>query len=252
MKRIITISAIAMLSLAGCKATSVEQRMKEYEDAGRAIVDKFRAGEISEDDACQQVYENALKAIRKNADNEVALAALGDLRGLVDDAQMLKAIGLLKGDNAGAEPVIALKEGIEKRKKTAEGQKFIDFEVNGVKFSDFIGKGKYVLVDFWASWCGPCKGEIPNIKAVWEKYSGPEFNVLSIAVWDKPEDTAAAAEEHGVVWPQIVDAQRIPTDIYGIEGIPQIMLFGPDGTILKRDLRGEDIEKEVSRYVQPR
>ena len=65
-------------------------------------------------------------------------------------------------------------------------------------------------------------------------------------MWDKPEDTAKAAAEHGVVWSQIINAQKIPTDIYGIEGIPHIMLVGPDGTILKRDLRGADIEKAVA------
>ena len=70
--------------------------------------------------------------------------------------------------------------------------------------------------------------------------------MLSVAVWDDPEDTKAAAKEHGVVWNQIINAQQIPTDLYGIEGIPHIMLVGPDGTILKRDLRGEAIEEAVS------
>ncbi|MGN0188447.1 MAG: TlpA family protein disulfide reductase, partial [Candidatus Cryptobacteroides sp.] len=70
-------------------------------------------------------------------------------------------------------------------------------------------------------------------------------DVLSVAVWDKPEDTKKAAAEHGVIWSQIINAQTIPTDIYGIQGIPQIMLFGPDGTILKRNLRGEGIEQAV-------
>jgi len=115
-----------------------------------------------------------------------------------------------------------------------------------VKFSDYVGKGKYVLVDFWASWCGPCRREVPNIINVWNKYKGDSFDVLGVAVWDEPDNTKKAIEELGIEYDQIINAQRIPTDIYGIEGIPQIMLFGPDGTILRRDLRGEEIEKAVA------
>lgn len=136
---------------------------------------------------------------------------------------------------------------------TQEGAMFTDFEAvqpdgSVAKLSDYVGKGKYILVDFWASWCGPCKREIPNIKAAWNKYKGDKFDVLSVAVWDKPEDTAAAAAEHGVVWNQIVNAQKTPTDIYGIEGIPHLILFGPDGTIVKRGdaLRGEGLDTFLS------
>ena len=108
-----------------------------------------------------------------------------------------------------------------------------------------MGKGKYVLVDFWASWCGPCRAEMPNLRSVYEKYHGDDFDMLSVAVWDQPEATKVAAEEEGIVWNQIINAQHIPTELYGIEGIPHIILFGPDGTILKRNLRGEKIGEAV-------
>jgi len=141
-----------------------------------------------------------------------------------------------------AEPQV--KRGIE------EGQLFTDFSIpqedgSVVRLSDYVGRGKYVLVDFWASWCRPCRMEIPNIKGVWEKYHGDRFEVLSVAVWDKPADTKKALDEEGLKWPQIINAQQIPTDIYGIEGIPHIILFGPDGIIIKRDLRGKRIEEAV-------
>ena len=135
-------------------------------------------------------------------------------------------------------------KGMEKAGETA-----IQKATGTVKFSDYIGKGKYILVDFWASWCGPCIREIPNIKDVYATYGGDKFDILSVAVWDKLEDTKRAAEELELPWNQIVNAQQIPTDLYGIDGIPHIILFGPDGTILKRELRGPAIAAEIAKYV---
>lgn len=130
------------------------------------------------------------------------------------------------------------------------GQMFVDFEATyegkTMRLSDYVGKGRYVLADFWASWCGPCRMEVPNLIAVHNKYAGAKFTVLGIATWDEPADTKAAVDELGINYPQILNAQQAGSDAYGIEGIPEIILFAPDGTILARGLRGEAIEKAVS------
>ncbi len=137
---------------------------------------------------------------------------------------------------------------------TAEGKMFVDFEAKYEgkvqKLSDYVGKGKYVLVDFWASWCGPCKAEIPNLIEVYNKHKGDKFTVLGVATWDKPKDTLKAIEQLGIPYPQIMNAENAGSDAYGILGIPEIILFGPDGTILKRGLRGSAIEKMVEEIVK--
>ena len=137
------------------------------------------------------------------------------------------------------------------------GNKYIDFEAvqpdgRVAKLSDYVGKGKYVLVDFWASWCGPCKEEIPYIRSVYKKYAGKKFDVVSVAVWDKPEDTIVAASEHGVTWNQILNAGKIPGGLYGIEAIPCLILIDPDGVIVERgtSLRKAKIFKTLEKYLK--
>ena len=144
-----------------------------------------------------------------------------------------------------------------RKKETAEGMPFADFTIeNGtldnstVSLSDYVGNGKYVLVDFWASWCAPCIAEIPTLVEVYDKYGGEKFEILSIAVWDKREETLKSIEKHNPAWPQIIDADRIPTNLYGIEGIPHIILFAPDGTIVARGLRGDTLKEKVAEVMK--
>ena len=154
-------------------------------------------------------------------------------------------------------PVKQMKEHYEKLDQAAVGKHFIDFTIekgnqdgSAASLSDYVGKGKYVLVDFWASWCKPCRMETPVIKEVYNKYKGDKFEVLGVAVWDNRENTLVAIEEDAVTWPQILDGQAIPTEAYGIQGIPHIILFGPDGTILARDLRGNKLREKIAEVMK--
>lgn len=147
-------------------------------------------------------------------------------------------------------------DAIELQNQTAPGRMFTDYTVVGgnpdgtdVKLSDYVGQGKYILLDHWASWCGPCKAEMPYIKKTWEAFAGDRFDVVSVAVSDKRDDTVAALAKLDMPWHQILDAQKIPGALYGVNAIPHLILFAPDGTILKRGLRGDQIYETVSEIL---
>jgi len=138
---------------------------------------------------------------------------------------------------------------LEQRDATSVGKTYTDLDLTDfktgkkVKLSQYI-KGKIALIDFWASWCRPCREEIPNIASIYKKY-GKKIVVISLNVWDKPDPQAKAIKDMKMDWIQLTDDTRNSTNTYGIQGIPHIMLVGADGTILSRDLRGENIEEAV-------
>lgn len=137
---------------------------------------------------------------------------------------------------------------------TSVGQPFKDFTItsgNSTKrLSDYVGKGKWTLVDFWASWCGPCIRETETLKKLYSKYSDSGLDFLGVAVWDEPQNTQKAIEKYSLPWPMIINAQSIPTDIYGIAGIPCIILFDPSGNIVSRGKQGAELIADVEAAME--
>ena len=267
---------------------SVQEKLNAYNAAETGYIEQYRTKQqkINSDSIMTQEEKDAalenffdtffaeykehnLKAYTENTDNFVSLFALQNLRSEFEDAELDSLLNLLTPALKEHKFVKSMQEALQARINTAEGKPFIDFTVNSVvgmtrsippqpkyaevKFSDYVGKGKYILVDFWAPWCGPCKREIPNLKAVYDKYAGKDFDILSIAVWERQpvQVTIDTAAELGMNWSHINNAGSVPTSIYGVEGIPHLMLIGPDGTILKRGFHGaEGIEAAVAEYLK--
>ena len=271
--------ALAAVAVVACGQTA-EEKVKAFEETHEAMMQEFQTmmDSLSTDQEKAQAYYEEfvekyidfnLEAARKNGDNDVAVQALMNLRGLIEDDQVDEIIAGMSDEIRQNEQVVYLKNGLDARKATAEGSMFQDFTVEHVygydrsvdpqplkkevKFSDYVGKGTYVLVDFWSPWCGPCRREIPNIQKVYEQYKDKGLEVLSLAVWErKPQShTIETAAELGMDWLHINNCGQVPTDIYGVEGIPHLMLIGPDGTILKRGFHGlEGIQAAVAEYIK--
>ncbi len=148
-----------------------------------------------------------------------------------------------------------LRNNLVKKSETSVGKKYKDFEIKQpdgtvAKLSDHVGKGHYTLVDFWASWCGPCIRETKVLKKLYNEYSDKGLEILGVAVWDEPQNTLKAIETHQLPWNQIINAGTIPTDIYGISGIPCIILFDPDGNIVSRDKQDEALIADVKAAME--
>lgn len=157
----------------------------------------------------------------------------------------------------GFAPIRKVVERMTKIRRTSDGMPFTDFTIeNGnmdgstAKLSDYVGRGKYVFLDFWASWCIPCREEIPFIQKTWNHFKGDRFEVVSIAVRDSREATERAIRELNLPWPQILNAQSVPMDLYGFNAIPFTLLIGPDGTIIQRDLHGDSIFEVVKEVLE--
>ena len=116
-------------------------------------------------------------------------------------------------------------------------------------FEDYIGHGKYTLVFFWASWCFHCKDQAPNVTAVYEKYTDKGLVVLGVATDKELETVVAAMKEMDIHFPQIHDPSHELVNKYEILGYPSIFLFGPDGSIIAKNLHGDGIEEAVKKVL---
>jgi peroxiredoxin len=114
-------------------------------------------------------------------------------------------------------------------------------------------KGKVVLIDFWASWCGPCRKEMPNVVKAYAKFKNKGFEIFGVSLDQDKARWIEAIQKDGITWPQVSDLKQWQSSVvrqYNIQGIPYTVLLDREGNILAKNLRGEELEKKLTEVLR--
>jgi peroxiredoxin len=261
-------NAVVTGSTANTEYQEITAAEKPYEKREMALMPAYQAARQAKDEATVKAIETQGKGIEKGVDDSVYAPFA---RNHPQSPLALYVLQLYAKSDPDAPALRSLFDGLDPAVKASTGGKtFADRLTIAAKTSigatamdftqnDTLGKpvslsafrGKYVLVDFWASWCGPCRQENPTVVSAYAKYHPKGFEILSVSL-DRPGDKdkwEKAIHADGLVWTHVSDLQFWQNAVaveYGVQSIPQNFLIDPQGKIIGKGLRGDDLEKKLS------
>jgi peroxiredoxin len=266
-----SVDSFSNVKVKGSKAhdayLSLTEKTKPVNDKMQAASKAYSAAYQAKDSATMKTLDATFDALdlemkevykgylATNNNSPIAMYALGQMAGWDINPEVVEPIYKALSEPARATPSgKAFAEKIVTAKKTAVGAMAMDFTQNDtldvpVSLSSF--KGKYVLIDFWASWCGPCRQENPNVVKAFQTYNAKGFTVLGVSL-DQPgakDKWIKAIHDDNLTWTQVSDLKYWDNQVakqYGIQAIPQNFLVDPAGKIIAKNIRGEELSSKLA------
>lgn len=203
-----------------------------------------------------EIERKEIAFMKSHPDSYVTLDMVTSRGGIIDPKTFEPLLNGLSPRLKNTEIAKKLAAKLDKTKKTAIGVMAGDFsqpDVNGKMIALSSFKGKYVLLDFWASWCGPCRAENPNVLKAYNEFKDKNFDVFAVSLDDKKENWLKAVKDDAMPWTQVSDLKgwkNQAAGMYAITAIPQNFLINPDGKIVASNLRGEALVKKLKELIK--
>ena len=245
---------------------ALQDQVKGIRAKAEPLTDQLKSADEAVKEAAMEQYEaieaeasQALKAyIEANCDKQVAAKVFSDARYDLSDEDQEAILAKANDTFKAVRGIDKMIEHLNILKNSAVGKKFIDFEMADAegkmhKLSEFVGNGKVVLIDFWASWCPPCRADMPNLVAAYKQYKSKGFEIVGISLDSKADAWAKGVQDLGITWTQLSDLQgwkNAGAALYGVNSIPHTILVDKDGTILCKQLHGKEIAAKLEEILK--